>query len=389
MTAALPPTTMLDETGLSLSVEQQLPMPLSATLRCGRGELLVLVGPSGAGKTSLLRVIAGLLRPAQARIVVDDACWCDTSTGVFAPPQARHLGFVFQNYALMPHLSALDNVALSLLHLPRETRRRTAARWLEQCHLDDTVHRQAPDKLSGGQQQRVAVARALARMPRLLLLDEPFSAVDHATRRGLYDLLAELRQTLAIPIVLVTHDLAEARLLADRMAVMDAGKVLQTGTPAHIYRSPRNTRVADLMGAMNRFTGIWLGPDDATGRGLLRWSDSGDAGPLLRVPDKGKLPTGQTVHWLLPGEGIELLDAGASGPTTFAAELLSARHVGELSLCTLRLTQAPRSTVQLSLTGTRWRGLQPGTAVALRLDPDQIHVMPLRPHVRADDGRAR
>src|SRR5690606_29570283 len=153
--------------------------------------------------------------------------WCDTAARIFVPPQERHLGLVFQNYALMPHLSALDNVGLSLLDLPQRQRRVAAARWLAHVHLEAVQHSRRPDQLSGGQQQRVAIARALARSPRLLLLDEPFSAVDHLTRRGLYHLLADLRLNLAIPIILVTHNLHEARMLADRMAVMDRGKVMQ------------------------------------------------------------------------------------------------------------------------------------------------------------------
>ena len=127
----------------------------------------------------------------------------------------RQVGLVFQNYALMPHLDAIGNVALPLLHLPLAARRAQASAWLDRMQLTPAEQTRRPAQLSGGQQQRVAVARALARQPRLLLLDEPFSAVDHMSRQGLYQLLADLRRDLAIPIVLVTHDLNEARLLAD------------------------------------------------------------------------------------------------------------------------------------------------------------------------------
>ncbi|PZO26801.1 MAG: ABC transporter ATP-binding protein, partial [Betaproteobacteria bacterium] len=129
-----------------------------------------------------------------------------------------------------------------------------------------------PAQLSGGQQQRVALARALARQPQLLLLDEPFSAVDQMNREGLYRLLAELRADLNIPIVLVTHDLNEARMLCDKLVVLDQGQVLQEGPAFDVHRRPRNSRVADLVGIQNRFHGAWLGPGQEAGVGHLQWT---------------------------------------------------------------------------------------------------------------------
>ena len=179
---------------LQVQVEQASPMPLSGAFGCAAGELLALVGPSGAGKTSLLRLMAGLLRPRQGRVSVDGEVWVDTATGQWLAPQQRHVGLVFQHYALMPHLDACDNVALSLLHLPKAQRQAQARRWLDHVGLDAAQQQRRPAALSGGQQQRVAMARALARQPRLLLLDEPFAAVDQMTRQGLYRLLADLRR---------------------------------------------------------------------------------------------------------------------------------------------------------------------------------------------------
>ncbi|MDP3616485.1 MAG: ABC transporter ATP-binding protein [Rhodoferax sp.] len=276
---------------LVVEVEQTQPMPLSARFRCAPGQMLALVGPSGAGKTSMLRIMAGLMRPGQGVVRVGDRLWCDTARGLFVPPQKRHVGLVFQNYALMPHLDALSNVALALLHLPHPQRRERARHWLDHVHLTPEQQARRPAELSGGQQQRVAVARALAREPALLLLDEPFSAVDQMSRHSLYALLAELRRELNIPIVLVTHDLNEARLLCDQLVVMDAGRVLQQGEPASIHRAPRNARVADLMGIQNRFHGVWLG--------------------LTNEP-------GQAVTWVIHGEGIRLLAPPRSRPTTSA-----------------------------------------------------------------------
>ncbi|MEF7615924.1 ABC transporter ATP-binding protein [Aquincola sp. MAHUQ-54] len=366
---------------LVVDVEQAQPMPLRGSLRCEGGELLALVGPSGAGKTSLVRVLAGLMRPQQGRVQVGGEVWCDTARGVFLPPQRRHVGLVFQNYALMPHLDAVGNVALSLLHLPLDERLVQARRWLDHVHLGADQQTRRPAALSGGEQQRVAVARALARAPRLLLLDEPFSAVDQMNRQGLYRLLADLRRELAIPIVLVTHDLNEARMLADRLVVMDAGQVLQQGSPAHIHNAPRNARVADLMGIQNRFQGQWLGPSDTPGQGLLRWTSEGgssEMAPVLKVRDKGKIPAGQAVNWVVPSDGISLCDAGAVGPTDFSAEVMEARHLGEITLATLSLNAVPGARLVLTLSGARRQGFALGARIGVRLDPALVHVMPLR-----------
>jgi len=373
---------------LVVEVEQAQPMALSAQFRCAPGEMLALVGPSGAGKTSMLRIMAGLMRPAQGRVQVGEQVWCDTAGGVFVPPQKRHVGLVFQNYALMPHLSALDNVALALLHLPREQRRARARHWLDHVRLTSGQQARRPAHLSGGEQQRVAVARALAREPALLLLDEPFSAVDQMSRHGLYALLAELRRELDIPIVLVTHDLNEARLLCDQLVVIDAGRVLQQGAPASIHRAPRNARVADLVGIQNRFHGVWLGPDDTSGDagwGLLRWTDGtpagagGDSCPtVLRVRDKGRLEPGQAVSWVIHGEGIHLLDAPSQAPGDFCATVAELRHLGEITLVTLLLEQAPGALLRLTLSGPQPAPLAPGQRTCVRLDLALVHVMPVR-----------
>lgn len=363
---------------LRVDIAQTEPMPLHGRFDCAAGELLALVGPSGAGKTSMLRVLAGLMRPQRGRIEVGAQLWCDSEQGVFLPPQRRHVGLVFQNYALMPHLSAVDNVALAMLHLPPGERAVQARRWLDHVHLSHEQQQRRPAALSGGQQQRVAVARALAREPKLLLLDEPFSAVDQMSRQGLYRLLADLRSDLDIPILLVTHDLNEARLLADRLVVMDAGTVLQEGPPEHIHRAPRNARVADLVGMHNRFQGVWVGPSGRAGWGLLKWvsaagGDSGDM--LLEVRDKGKIKPGQPVNWVVPGDGI-LLGADGSGQE-LEATVSEARHLGEITLASLTLERNPQISLRITLAGPQRRRIGSGDRLALRLDPALVHVMPL------------
>lgn len=359
-------------------------MRVQADLRCAPGELLALVGQSGAGKTSLLRILAGLMKPEHGRVEVAGQVWCDTEAGVHLPPQQRHVGLMFQSYALMPHLSALDNVALALLHLPKPQRLAQARQWLERVQLTPDQQARRPAALSGGQQQRVAVARALARSPQLLLLDEPFSAVDQMLRQELYRTLADLRADLHIPIVLVTHDLNEARQLADTLAVMDGGEVLQHGSPAKLYSSPRNGRVADLVGIQNRFQGVWQGPDtDHPGMGCLAWlpNDSQSEEPIrLRVRDKGRLVPGQRVSWVIQADGLHLLtEPPADGAqTTVCAVLAELRYLGDLSLATLMLDDVPGTRLQLTLAGAQRSGLQVGQKLCVRLDMDWVHVMPVR-----------
>jgi molybdate transport system ATP-binding protein len=368
------------DAGLVLEVQQQHPMPLHGRIEAAAGELLALVGPSGAGKTSVLRVAAGLMMPQQGLVQVAGQTWCDTARGLWRPPQQRHVGLVFQHYALMPHLSALGNVALSLLQRPEPERRREAARWLAHVGLTDELMHRRPAQLSGGQQQRVAVARALAREPRLLLLDEPFSAVDMMNRQGLYRLIADLRRELSVPMVLVTHDLNEARLLADRLVVMDAGQVLQSGTPELVHRAPRTARVADLVGIANRWQGWWEGGDGSeAGWGWLRWGE-GVAAQRLRVRDKGRMSRHRAVTFVIPGDAISLADAHAAAERGhFAARVDAVRHQGEITMATLTLAVAGGQPLVLTLAGRERRSLEPGQALAVAFDLAQVHLMPLRP----------
>ncbi len=232
--------------GLHVALHQSGPIPLDAAFSCGKGELLAIIGPSGAGKTTLLRCIAGLHRPAGGRVACGGAVWLDRATGINLPTHRRPVGLVFQSYALFPHMTAAANIATALSHLPRAARAQRVADLLATVHLDGLANRH-PAELSGGQQQRVALARALARDPAVLLLDEPFSAVDRPTRRKLHADLQRLRHALAIPIVLVTHDTDEAASLADRFCVLDHGAILQIGTPAEVSTHPASRRVAEIM----------------------------------------------------------------------------------------------------------------------------------------------
>lgn len=366
---------------LSVKVEQNRPMRLSGEFTCEAGQLVALVGPSGAGKTSLLRVLAGLMPPAKAQVQVGDEVWCDTQAGVFVPTPQRHVGMVFQNYALMPHLNAIDNVALALLEQPIKMRRAMAQSCLQKVGLQPEQQLRKPSQLSGGQQQRVALARALVRKPKVLLLDEPFSAVDQLTRQGLYVLLAELRQELHIPIVLVTHDLSEARQLADKLVVMDAGTVLQQGTPDAIHLSPRNARVAELVGIANRFEGLWLGASETAGKAHMRWVIAGlnsQTCPVFEVKDKGKLSKGQNLTWVIPSDGLTLAAQPDHRPNWFAVSVKDARYLGDISLVILECAALNGLQFKLVLSGPSRQLIQSDSQLFLNVNTDFVHVMPLR-----------
>ncbi|MCC6436527.1 MAG: ABC transporter ATP-binding protein [Acidimicrobiales bacterium] len=213
------------------------------------GELVAVLGPNGAGKTSLLRAAAGLLPIDAGRIALDGVVLDDPAAGVFVPAEARSIGVVFQDYLLFPNLSVLENVAFGLRArgVARYAARATATAWLERVGLDAYAGRR-PRQLSGGQQQRVALARALAPEPRLLLLDEPFAALDVATRT---ELRRELRRTLEGfdgVRLLITHDPLDAAAVADRVIVLEGGRVTQQGTLAEVTAHPRSRYVAELVG---------------------------------------------------------------------------------------------------------------------------------------------
>ncbi len=228
--------------GLAVTLRAEMPIPLDLAFAVAPGELVALVGPSGAGKSSVLRSIAGLYRPTQAHVICAGEPWADSASGRFVPPHRRRVGLMFQGYALFPHLSARANVAAAMGHLPRPVRIARAEALLGLVHLEGLGDRK-PHQLSGGEQQRVALARALAREPAVLLLDEPFSAVDRRTRRALIAELAALRATIRVPVLLVTHDLDEAQALADRLLVLDRGRLLQEGPPSAVLAAPASEAV--------------------------------------------------------------------------------------------------------------------------------------------------
>jgi molybdate transport system ATP-binding protein len=224
-------------------------LDLDARIAVADGEVVAIVGPNGSGKTSVMRALAGLVPLSGGRIVLDDEVLEDPSKDLRVPPERRPVGFVFQDYLLFPHMTALENVAFGLRSrgMPRGQARDRAREWLERMGLASHMTAR-PRALSGGQAQRVALARALATDPRLLLLDEPTAALDAGAK---VELRREIRRHLATfsgARLLVTHDPLEAAVLADRLVVLEAGRVVQIGTPGEVSERPRSQYVAELIG---------------------------------------------------------------------------------------------------------------------------------------------
>jgi molybdate transport system ATP-binding protein len=273
-------------------------------------EVVTLFGPSGAGKSLTLQCLAGLTRPDAGRVVVNGRVFDDAAAGVHLPPQARHLGYVFQGYALFPHLTVAENLAFGLRGLPGAERRRRTAEVLAQLGLGDLAGR-FPRDLSGGQQQRVALGRAIAPDPAVLLLDEPLSALDAPLRRQLREELRALVVGLQRTVVLVTHDLGEAYQLGDRLVLYEAGRVVQTGPKAEVLGRPASETVARLIGLRNvvRGTVLKTAPDrvEIAWRGHTVEAVNSPTAPFQAAP-------GTSVAFVVRPEHVRLIRKDRVGP---------------------------------------------------------------------------
>ena len=274
------------------------------TLSIYKGEIFALVGASGCGKTTLLRMLAGFVEPSSGRISIDGA-----DMGKI-PPHERPVNMMFQSYALFPHMTVESNVGYGLRRLPLDevTRRRRVTEALEMVQLGHLAARK-PHQLSGGQRQRVALARALIRRPKVLLLDEPLSALDKKLREQTQFELMDLQWKVGITFIVVTHDQDEAMALASRIAVMDRGRVLQVGTPAEIYEFPRSRFVADFVGTTNLFEGTV-----STCQPGLITVQCAETGCELVVDDAaGSFSVGQRVWLALRPEKVRLSKDALNG----------------------------------------------------------------------------
>lgn len=222
---------------LTVSLRQADPIPLDVEFTCRPGTVLAIFGPSGAGKTTVLRSIAGLYRPASATVSSGSEVWTDTARDIFVPPHERRVGFVFQEYALFPHMTAAGNVVVALGHRPRSERRARAEELLARVRLGAHSAKR-PHEMSGGERQRLAVARALARDPVVLLLDEPFAAIDRRIRRELHAALHDIRRSLDIPVVLVTHDFDDVARLATDVLLLEHGRLVAAGPVEEMLTHP-------------------------------------------------------------------------------------------------------------------------------------------------------
>lgn len=264
-----------DSSGFALDVDVQTSAPVT-----------VLFGPSGAGKTLTLESIAGFAKPDEGRIMIGDDLLFDGATHVNLPPQSRRCGYVFQNYALFPHMTLRENLEFACGFRPKLERHRRVSEMLDRFRLNELAGRR-PRELSGGQKQRCSIARALLAEPRALLLDEPAQGLDPVLRMDLYDVLREVRAGFQIPILLVTHDLAECFELGEQMYVFHEGKIAQKGTPTEIFDRPANTQVARLLGIYNMLQAEVRTLDPGRNTSTLTVEDFELSGPYLPGKFKG------------------------------------------------------------------------------------------------------
>jgi len=331
-------------------------------------DLLVLFGHSGAGKSLTLQFAAGVMTPDSGHIEIDGVTVFDSKAGVNVPPQRRNVGYVVQELALFPHMSVARNVAFGMSGAGRDER---VAALLKQFGLADFGARK-PLTLSGGQQQRVALARALGREGRLLLLDEPFSALDETLRMGLRRELIRLKEQLGLTVVFVTHDLREAHLLADRLAVFDEGNVLQVGKRDEVFSRPSSRRVGELLGVAN----IWRGLVASTGPGFARVEAGG---MILTCETSSPFEPGTPVDVMIRAERINLRREGAE---VAHGNVLGGRIVEEFALGSAHLlhfeAEGPGPALQVEIPARPYEVLGVGAVKrwVLELPPQNIHVVP-------------
>jgi molybdate transport system ATP-binding protein len=342
-----------------LDLDFDLPLPpftVSAALSVG-AETVALVGPSGAGKTTVLRAIAGLARPSRGHIRLDDRAWFDAEAGVSLAPEERSVGLVFQDYALFPHLTVRKNVAFGARSDPARV-----DELLERLQISRLAD-ERPGTLSGGERQRVALARALARRPEVLLLDEPLSALDAHTRAEIKVQLRELLDELALPTIFISHDFRDAVALADRAAVIVAGTIRQVGSVESLARSPTDAFVAALTG--NNVLRAIASP---AGEGsTLTLAD----GQQLQVPARTAGPVGAIIA---PGDIEVLPEPPTDGRPTNAlhGKVASLTRLGKrvearVGPVDLECRSEDAASLLLEAGGTAW----------IRLPADAITVVPL------------
>ncbi len=335
-------------------------------LEVGRGEILCLLGPSGCGKTTLLRLAAGLEPLQEGRIEL--AGQLIAAPGRETPPEGRGVGFVFQDYALFPHLTVEDNVAFGLRFVPRGQRKWRIMDALARVGLE-AFAQSWPHMLSGGQQQRVALARALAPRPSVLLLDEAFASLDARLREQVRDDTLHVLQTAGIATLIVTHDAEEAMFMADRIALMNAGRIEQLGTPGELYLNPASRFVATFLGEVNRMPARVVAGRAETPIGTIAAPGHGEGAP---------------VEVLLRPEGLRVASPGEPGappPPGLAscgavAEVEACRLLGATTLVHMAVPDGQGGLLHLHARLPPGATLQRGERVSVAMDPERAFVFP-------------
>jgi len=328
------------------------------------GEILALLGPNGAGKSVTLETIAGFHRPRTGRIVIGGR---DVT---FLPPERRRVGLLFQNYGLFPHLTVERNVAFGSGRHGRSSHRPEVARLLSRFHIDHLADR-VPQDLSPGEKQRTALARALAMQPEIFLFDEPFSALDARTRDALREELRTFLHEAGVPAIFVTHDQTDATVLADHVAIMDKGQIVQVGSVAEVFRSPANSFVADFTGVENRL------PGRVVGRAGRSWEIVvGDK--LLHANAVGLSADAEDVLLCIRGEDVTFCATRDPAPEVSAVNRLTMRVVrviGLGGLCKVVLDGGFPLIACLTRRSVRDLGLMPGGDAVVEIEPEVIHLL--------------
>jgi iron(III) transport system ATP-binding protein len=331
------------------------------------GELLVLLGPSGCGKTTTLRMIAGLEEPDAGEVWLGAALVSSAQRNVFVPTEKRNIGMVFQSYAIWPHMTVFDNVAypLRVRRAPRKLIQERVGQTLELIGLAGLESRPAT-QLSGGQQQRVALARALVFEPRILLLDEPLSNLDAKLRVHMRSELKHLQQATGITSIFVTHDQAESMALADRIVVMNRGRIEQIGSPADVYERPRTRFVNDFVGSMNALQGVVADVD-----GPRVTVHCGDHWVLGHVATDLHLARGDAATATIRPEKLSILMEPNAGSTNqWAARVVGAVYYGDHREYQLEIGDQP-----VTLTTPASVDVARGTRVFVTCDPSEVVVI--------------
>jgi putative spermidine/putrescine transport system ATP-binding protein len=329
-------------------------------LKVQSGEFLTILGPSGSGKTTLLKIVAGFELPEEGAVLLGGADM------TFMAPARRNVGMVFQNYALFPHMDVRGNIAfpLEVRRLPRAEIDRQVARALALVDLAGYQSR-FPRQLSGGQQQRVALARAIVFDPQLLLLDEPFGALDRKLREAMQLEVRRLARHLGLTTVFITHDQEEALILSDRIAVMNRGRIEQVALPRDLYERPANAFVADFVGESNLLFGRIAGLRD--GRAEIAFENG------LRLTARADMPVGTRVGALIRPERLRLAGAGARAENRLCGEVIETIYLGTSHKYRLRLANGTEILVRVRDTAGE-ASAEIGASLTFHAAPEDVHV---------------